>query len=326
MRKASRSTPASSARKRSLVEGEIVLVDEARLVALQARDLHGRAVQLQPRPDPHGVVGMPVRHARPALRRAVGRPLLDAEQEVENGRGGGRLAGLVEPEDDVEVRTRLGPRAEIDRIVAEAAVRSRSSLSILMAQTSASAARRWASTSSAPSRARTRSASAKASASAPNRSSREPGGRWPRSSSAIASSSSRNAFDRATSVSIRSRSSATGSADGARLGAGLASSEVSILSSQVLPRSRADPRAPLPRAVSASLRNRQASGVAPLERQPSHKVFALDRAARAPRAPPRSASAPRANLRRRRDRRRPAGIRRRWSAAPRPKFRGRRRS
>src|SRR5208282_2773507 len=160
------------------VEWPVVRVDEAVLI------------EFEPRADPHRVVGVPVGNAGASLRDAVSRLLLDAEQEIENRRGGGRLARLVEAVDDVEVRTAGRGRAELERIVAEPTVTTEIKPPNPHAARSRSAARRCASTSSAPSRAMRRRMFANSSASRPSRSSREAAGNWLRISAARSRSAS----------------------------------------------------------------------------------------------------------------------------------------
>ena len=87
------------------VERPVVRVDEAHLVALEARDFISAVAKLEPRADPHRIVGVPIGNAGASLRGAVSRLLLDAEQEVENRRSRRRLARFVEAVDDVEVGT-----------------------------------------------------------------------------------------------------------------------------------------------------------------------------------------------------------------------------
>ena len=102
-----------------LVERPIVGVDEAVLVPLEARDFIRPPADLEPRADPHRVIGMPIGDAGAPLGDAIGRLLLDAEQKIEDRRRGRRLAGFVEAVDDVEVRAAGRRRAEVELIVAE---------------------------------------------------------------------------------------------------------------------------------------------------------------------------------------------------------------
>ena len=102
-----------------LIERTVVRIDEAVLVALEARDFVRAARKLEPRADPHRAIGVPVRSH---FRRAVGRLLLDAKQEIEDRRRDGRFSRFVEAVDDVEVRAIRRRRAEVELIVGEPAV------------------------------------------------------------------------------------------------------------------------------------------------------------------------------------------------------------
>ena len=65
-----------------------------------------RAAEFERRADPHRRVGM---------QKGVVALRLDAEQQVEEGREGGRFAGLVRAVDDVQVGPAAAAFAEIER-------------------------------------------------------------------------------------------------------------------------------------------------------------------------------------------------------------------
>ena len=278
----------------ALVDRPVVGVDQAVPVALETGDLVRAARQARAARRPAW------RYRRASsplgLRRAVGRLLFDAEQEVEDRRGRGRLARLVESVDDVEIRALRRRGAEIDRIVAEPAVASEIEPRDPHAARSVSAARRCASTSSAPSRAMARRISAKASEVAAEqvlaRSRRQMAAQilGDRAIRPGTPSTARPPVPSARAIRRPDRSRPASAS--ARLLAG----ELDPVDPG-LADAGADPATP-PLSLSASERSRQASGVAPQSFSRATRCSLCAAHARLSQAPPRSASAPPASPRR----------------------------
>ena len=80
---------------------------------LRARERVLVARQFEHPADAHGAI---------LVQEIVAAALLDAEQQVQIAGKRGRLAGLVQPEHDMQVGPELGPRAEVDRLVGELAI------------------------------------------------------------------------------------------------------------------------------------------------------------------------------------------------------------
>ncbi len=195
-----------------------------------------------------------------------------------------------------------------------------------MRRASLSPARRNASTSSAPSRANTRQRLGEGLGVGAEqllaRAGRQVRRAAPRRSPA---SSSRNAFDSATSLSIRRRSSATGSAEAAPSARMLVAADLDLVEpgpAEVGP----DPARLLLEEIGVAAQPPGRAASRPVSDQARDEVLARGRPALGLERALRSASAPRASPRRRKDRRARAGTRRRLSAAPRPRPRGCRRS